>query len=266
MKLIAASAGSGTAAAAATNATTATRRDKLRLGDVLLAQRLISEEQLAQALDLQNTSGRKLGRVLIERGALTEEALAHALARQLRAPVVNLNSYPLKGELVRQLGEAAARRHRAIVLDDRGDHLLVAFSDPLDLTAHDDVARLLKRSIQVAVVPESQLTPAFDRHYRRTDEISGLAKALEKDIGDAVDFGALQESVGQEGAPVVRLLQSVFEDAMMIGASDVHLEPQENELLIRSRIDGVLQTQTQADKRIAGALTQRLKQIGRAHV
>ncbi|NKI92755.1 GspE/PulE family protein [Rhizobacter sp. SG703] len=259
MKLIAASAGSGTAAAAATNATTATRRDKLRLGDVLLAQRLISEEQLAQALDLQNTSGRKLGRVLIERGALTEEALAHALARQLRAPVVNLNSYPLKGELVRQLGEAAARRHRAIVLDDRGDHLLVAFSDPLDLTAHDDVARLLKRSIQVAVVPESQLTPAFDRHYRRTDEISGLAKALEKDIGDAVDFGALQESVGQEGAPVVRLLQSVFEDAMMIGASDVHLEPQENELLIRSRIDGVLQTQTQADKRIAGALTQRLK-------
>jgi len=256
MKLIAASAGSGTAAAAAT---AATRRDKLRLGDVLLAQRLISEEQLAQALDLQNTSGRKLGRVLVERGALTEEALAHALARQLRAPVVNLNSYPLKGELVRQLGEAAARRHRAIVLDDRGDHLLVAFSDPLDLTAHDDVARLLKRSIQVAVVSESQLTPAFDRHYRRTDEISGLAKALEKDIGDAVDFGALQESVGQEGAPVVRLLQSVFEDAMMIGASDVHLEPQENELLIRSRIDGVLQTQTQADKRIAGALTQRLK-------
>jgi MSHA biogenesis protein MshE len=257
MKLMAASAGSGTAAAAA--GATTPRRDKLRLGDVLLAQRLISEEQLTQALELQNTSGRKLGRVLIERGALTEEALAHALARQLRAPVVNLNSYPLKGELVRQLGEAAARRHRAIVLDDRGDHLLVAFSDPLDLVAHDDVARLLKRSIQVAVVPESQLTPAFDRHYRRTDEISGLAKALEKDLGDAVDFGALQESVGQEGAPVVRLLQSVFEDAMMIGASDVHLEPQENELLIRSRIDGVLQTQTQADKRIAGALTQRLK-------
>jgi MSHA biogenesis protein MshE len=258
MKLIAASAGSGTAAAAATAATT-TRRDKLRLGDVLLAQRLISEEQLAQALELQSTSGRKLGRVLIERAALTEEALAHALGRQLRAPVVNLNSYPLKGELVRQLGEAAARRHRAIVLEDRGDHLLVAFSDPLDLVAHDDVARLLKRSIQVAVVPESQLTPAFDRHYRRTDEISGLAKALEKDLGDAVDFGALQESVGQEGAPVVRLLQSVFEDAMMIGASDVHLEPQESELLIRNRVDGVLQTQTQADKRIAGALTQRLK-------
>lgn len=239
--------------------TAAARREKLRLGDVLLAQRLISEEQLAQALELQRASGRKLGRVLIERGALTEEALAHALARQLRVPVVNLNIFPLKGEVVRLLGEAAARRHRAIVLEDRGEHLLVAFADPLDLVAHDDISRLLKRSIQSAVAPESQLTPAFDRHYRRTEEITGLAKALEKDIGDAVDFGTLQAAVGQEGAPVVRLLESVFEDAMQIGASDVHIEPQEHELLIRSRIDGVLQTQTQADKRIAAALAQRLK-------
>jgi MSHA biogenesis protein MshE len=116
----------------------------------------------------------------------------------------------LKGEVVRLLGEAAARRHRAIVLEDRGEHLLVAFADPLDLTAHDDISRLLKRSIQSAVAPESQLTPAFDRHYRRTEEITGLAKALEKDIGDAVDFGTLQATVGQEGAPVVRLLESVF--------------------------------------------------------
>ncbi|MFX6330959.1 hypothetical protein ABTF76_22140, partial [Acinetobacter baumannii] len=81
---------------------------------------------------------------------------------------------------------------------------------------------------------------------RRSDEISGLAKALEKDLGDAVDFGTLQASVGQEGAPVVRLLQSVVEDATRAGASDVHIEPQEGELLIRNRVDGLLQTLTQA--------------------
>jgi len=244
--------GAGSAAAAG-------RQDRMRLGDVLLAQRLVSEEQLKQALEQQAASGRKLGRVLVERGVLNEESLAHALARQLRAPVVNLNRFPLKSEQVRLLGEAAARRHRAMVLEDRGDHVLVAFADPLDLVAYDDISRLLKRSIQVAVVPESQLAPAFDRHYRRTEEITGLAKALEKDIGDALDFGTLQASVGQEDAPVMRLLQSVFEDAMQIGASDVHLEPQEHELLIRSRVDGVLHTQTQADKRIAAALAQRLK-------
>ncbi|MDP1534761.1 MAG: GspE/PulE family protein, partial [Rubrivivax sp.] len=232
---------------------------RIRLGDVLVQQNLVSAEQLDKALQLQRGTGKKLGRMLIDAGLITEEALAHGLARQLRVPVVNLKSFPLKSETVRLLAESPARRHRAVVLEDKGEHLLVGFADPLDLAAYDDVTRLLKRQVRIAVVPESQLLPVFDRHYRRTEEISGLAKALEEDIGDAVDFGVLQASVGQEGAPVVRLLQSVFEDAMQVGASDVHLEPQEGGLLIRSRIDGVLQTQTQADKRIAAALAQRLK-------
>jgi MSHA biogenesis protein MshE len=103
------------------------------------------------------------------------------------------------------------------------------------------------------------LALAFDRLYRRTEEISGLARALEKDLGDAVDFGELTATAGIEGAPVVRLLQSLFEDAIQVGASDVHIEPQEAGLQIRVRVDGVLQTQTLADKRIAGALAQRLK-------
>ncbi|MDC8784458.1 GspE/PulE family protein [Roseateles koreensis] len=232
---------------------------KMRLGDVLVQQQLISEQQLQQALELQRATGKKLGRLLIDAGLITEEALAHVLARQLRIPFVNLKTFPLKTELVRLLSETPARRFRAIVLEDRGEALLVAMADPLDLFAYDELSRVLKRRISMAVVAESQLPAAFDRHYRRSEEISGLAKALEKDIGDAVDFGALQASVGQEGAPVVRLLQSVFEDASQAGASDVHIEPQEGELLIRTRIDGVLQTQTQADKRIAAALSQRLK-------
>ena len=235
------------------------RRDKLRLGDVLVQQKLISAEQLEALLLEQRKSGRRLGRVMIDAGLITEETLAHALARQLRVAMVNLKSFPLKSETVRLLGESPARRHRAIVLEDKGEQLLVGFADPLDLVAYDELTRLLKRPVRVAVVAETQLAAALDRHYRRTEEISGLAKALEQDIGDAVDFGALQASVGQEGAPVVRLLQSVFEDAMQVGASDVHIEPQENGLVIRSRVDGVLQTQTQADKRIAAALSQRLK-------
>ena len=247
------------AAAAAPDAVAAPRREKLRLGDVLVQQNLVTAEQLAHALAQQRGTGKRLGRLLIEAGIVTEEAVAHGLARQLRAPVVNLKSFPLKSETVRLLPESPARRHRVLVLEDKGEHLLVGFVDPLDLVAFDELTRLLKRPIRVAVVPESQLPAVLDRHYRRTEEISGLAKALEKDVGDAVDFGTLEASVGQEGAPVVRLLQSVFEDAVQVGASDVHLEPQEAGLLIRSRVDGVLQTQTQADKRIAAALSQRLK-------
>lgn len=234
-------------------------RPKLRLGDVLVEQQLISAEQLGQALELQRATGKKLGRILIEANLITEEALAHVLARQLRAPFVNLKTFPLKTDLVRLLPETPARRFRALVLEERGDTLLVAMADPLDLFGFDELAKILKRRLAMAVVADSQLAAVFDKHYRRSDEISGLAKALEKDIGDAVDFGALQASVGQEGAPVVRLLQSVFEDATRAGASDVHIEPQEGELLIRNRVDGLMQTLTQADKRIAPALAQRLK-------
>ncbi|HEV6968585.1 GspE/PulE family protein [Roseateles sp.] len=244
---------------AETTDTAAAPRPKLRLGDVLVEQQLISAEQLGQALELQRATGKKLGRILIEANLITEEALAHVLARQLRVPFVNLKTFPLKTELVRLLPETPARRFRAVVLEERGDTLLVAMADPLDLFGFDELAKILKRRLAMAVVADSQLPAVFDKHYRRSDEISGLAKALEKDIGDAVDFGTLQASVGQEGAPVVRLLQSVFEDATRAGASDVHIEPQEGELLIRNRVDGLLQTLTQADKRIAPALAQRLK-------
>ncbi len=235
------------------------RPQKLRLGDVLVQQKLVTQEQLQSALEQQRGTGRRLGRLLMEAGVVTEEAVVHGLARQLRVPAVNLKSFPLKNDTVRLLSESPARRHRAIVLEDKGEHLLVGFADPLDLAAYDELTRLLKRPVRMAVIAESQLSAALDRHYRRTEEISGLARALEQDVADTVDFGALEASVGQEGAPVVRLLQSVFEDALQVGASDVHLEPQESGLLIRSRIDGVLQTQTSADKRIAAALAQRLK-------
>ena len=235
------------------------RPEKLRLGDVLVQQRLISQEQLQQTLELQRQTGKKMGRLLIETGLITEELLANGLARQLRIPFVNLKTFPFRADVVKLLPEAAARRFRALVLEDKGDLLLVAVADPLDLFAFDELTRILKRNIAIAAVPESQLALAFDRLYRRTEEISGLARALEKDLGDAVDFGELTASVGTEGAPVVRLLQSLFEDAMQVGASDVHIEPQESSLQIRVRVDGVLQTQTQADKRIGAALAQRLK-------
>jgi len=235
------------------------RPEKLRLGDVLVQQRLISQEQLQQTLELQRQTGKKVGRLLIETGIITEELLANGLARQLRIPFVNLKTFPFRADVVRLLPESAARRFRALVLEDKGDTLLVALADPLDLFAFDELTRLLKRPITIAAVPETQLALAFDRLYRRTEEISGLALALEKDLGDVVDFGELTATVGTEGAPVVRLLQSLFEDAIQVGASDVHIEPQEAGLQIRVRVDGVLQIQTMADKRIGSALAQRLK-------
>lgn len=236
------------------------RPEKIRLGDLLILQKLISQDQLKFALDQQKRNGRKLGRVLIDNSFVTEEQIAEALASQLQAPYINLKYFNINPELVRLLPENQARRFRAIVMELRDNVLLVGMSDPTDLFAFDEIARIVKRDIDVAVVTESQLTEVINRGYRRTDEISGLARELSEELGDAyIDFGKLTDNVGTEEAPVVKLLQSVFDDATQIRASDIHIEPQETKLIIRFRIDGVLHLQTEADNKIAPALVLRLK-------
>jgi MSHA biogenesis protein MshE len=236
------------------------RPEKIRLGDLLIAQKIISQAQLGLALENQKKSGRRLGRVLIEQGFANEEQICEAISRQLNIPYVNLKFYNFNDQVVRRLPEAQARRFRAVVLEDRPTSCLIGMADPTDLFAFDEITRLLKRDIEVAVVSEAMLLQNIDRIYRRTDQISGLAKELERDLGDSyIDFGALGAGVGAEEAPVVKLLQSVFEDAVQVNASDVHIEPLENRLQIRFRIDGALMPQTQSDLKIAPALALRLK-------
>ncbi len=236
------------------------RPEKFRIGDLLIQAKLISHEQLAVALDLQKKSGRKLGKLLIENGYVTEQQICEGISRQFNIPFINLKSFNLVPEVARRLPEVQARRYRSLVLEDRGRSYLVGMSDPSDLFAYDELARVLKRDIEIAVLSESQLLQTIDRVYRRTEEISGLAREVEQDIGDSyIDIGMLSVGVGVEDAPVVRLLQSIFEDAAQIRASDIHIEPQERRLSIRFRIDGVLTQQAESDAKVGPALIQRLK-------
>src|SRR5690348_3339753 len=236
------------------------RPEKIRLGDTLIAQKIISQEQLKLALEQQKKSGRRLGRILIEQGFANDEQICEAISRQLNIPYVNLKHQNVNPELVRRLPETQARRFRAIVLEERSGTYLVGMADPTDLFAYDELARLLKRDIEAAVVGEALLLQTIDRVYRRTDQISGLARELERDVGEGyIDFGGLGSGVGAEDAPVVKLLQSIFEDAVQVNASDVHIEPQEKRLQIRFRIDGALMPQTETDAKIAPALALRLK-------
>ena len=236
------------------------RPEKVRLGDLLVQQKLISLEQLQFVLEQQKRSGRKLGRVLVDNGFITEDQISEALAKQLNIPYINLKYYNPNLEVVRSLPENQARRFRALALEERNGAILVGMTDPTDLFAFDEIARILKRDIDVAVVTEGQLLETIDRVYRRTDEISGLAREVSEDLGEGyIDFGALSDTVGTEEAPVVKLLQTMFEDAVQIGASDVHIEPQETRMQIRFRIDGALHLQTEADSKIAGSIALRLK-------
>ena len=236
------------------------RPEKIRLGEVLIQQKLLSEEQLNQALADQKRTGRKLGRVFVENGFVTEEQISGALARQLDIPYINLKFYNISDQLVRLLPETAARRFRALVLEDRANTVLVGVSDPTDLFAYDEIARLLKKGVELAVVNETEVLHTIDRIYRRTGEISDFAREVEADVAETfVDFGAMTANTGLEEAPVVKLLQSVFDDAAQVRASDIHIEPQDGRLQIRFRIDGVLHLQTEADLRVATPLALRLK-------
>jgi len=238
------------------------RPQKFRLGDLLVQDKLITNEQLDQALGEQSSCGRKLGQVLIDHNWLTEAQIAKAVARQLRAPYIDLAHFPLRPELAQLLPEVHARRMRAVVLDDPPSGLMVGMADPTDIYSFDEIGRLLKRSVDLAVITETHLQAALDRVYHSTEEIEGLARELTTELAGAeTDLGDLlgMTTTSNEDAPVVRLLYSVFEQALRLRASDIHIEPQEKQLRIRFRIDGVLHVQTEADAKISGAVALRLK-------
>ena len=236
-------------------------RQKIRLGDLLVEQKVISAADLDIALAAQKKSGRRLGRIIVESGLAGENDIAQALARQLNLSFIDLRKFSPEPSVLQLLPETQARRFRAIPLARRDGSVFVGMADPTDLSAYDEIARLIHESIQLAVVAEGDLLAAIDRIYRRTDDIHGLTEELARDMGEneasIIGLEALGE--GQTDAPVVRLLQTLFEDALQVGASDVHIEPQEKHLAIRFRIDGVLHAQTQADLKIAPALALRLK-------
>jgi len=239
------------------------RPEKVRIGEILVKQNLLTDQQIDLALEQQKKTGRKLGRVLVESGLVNEEVLTRALGRQLNVPFVSLKTFDFKLDVVQKLPEVQARRLRALVLEDLGATYRVGMADPTDLFAYDALGRLLKREIDLCVITEGDFFAAVDRLYRRTGEITGLAKELTAELGELpVEFGEiLGVSTGQEDAPVVKLLQTVFEEAIKVRASDIHFEPQDKLLRIRFRIDGVLHLQTEADMKIAGAVALRLKLI-----
>jgi len=144
-----------------------TRSKKFRLGDLLLQQGLIKEDQLALALEQQQRVKLRLGRILVNNAFVTEENISEALAKQLGIPFIDLKNFHLKLGLVRLLSESQARRLQAIVLEEQNNLILVGMADPTDLTGADEIARIVKSGIDVAVVTEGQLLESIERGYSR---------------------------------------------------------------------------------------------------
>lgn len=235
-------------------------RKKIRIGDLLVQNGIISDTQLQSGLEKQKQSGMRLGRALVELGFVEENKFLDFLAQQLDIAFVDLKQFNFDAALVQRLPEIHARRYRSIVLSENRGLLTVGMVDPMDLFAYDELSRILQQDIEVAIVRESELLSTLDLVYRRTEEIASFAEELEEEITEG-QFDLAQMTIADQDtdAPVVKLLKSIFEDAVQIRASDIHIEPDETVLRIRQRVDGVLQEQVMKEKRISSALVLRLK-------
>ncbi len=240
----------------------ATPKLRMRLGDLLVSEDIITDSQLETALQVQQERGRKLGQTLVDQGLLEERQLQGFLSQQLNIPFLDIAERRIDPDMAALLPEVMARRHRALVLVCDHDSALVGVSDPADLKALDALeTALAPRQLKLAVVMEQQLLGAFDMLYRRTREIASYASLLEEEhqASEDFDFGALALEEGEGAATVARLLQSLFEDAVQMRASDIHIEPEQQLLRLRQRVDGELQETVLNESRVAAALVLRLK-------
>ncbi len=233
---------------------------KIRLGELLQTQGIVTEQDLEDAYQTQSQTGEKLGHIFIEKGLIKEQQLYEILARQLGLSFIDLNKFEIDKDAASLLSETQARQYKALAIGVKDDKLLIALADPLDVYALDELKKILSRPLEQVVVSESLLLARLEELYRHSGEITHFAEELsgEVEAGSNLEsiFGA---DLDDEDAPVVRLLLSLFKDAVLSDASDIHIEPGEKSLRIRFRVDGILQENVLDDVRIARPLVQRLK-------
>ncbi|MGB9661558.1 MAG: GspE/PulE family protein [Moorellaceae bacterium] len=241
---------------------------KRRLGDLLVQAGMLTPEQLEQALREQKRTGERLGKVLIRMGYVTEKDILEVLEFQLGIPKVVLQDYNLDPEVVKLVPEALARRHLAIPVRRDGNRLLVALADPLNLTALDDLRLATGLEIMPAIASEREIEEALARFRQGAGTPQALAEVEE--IAAAAGVAPPREAfeldgvtgAGVDNAPAVRLVNRIILQAVQSRASDIHIEPQERDIRVRFRVDGLLREVLHLPSGILNTLVSRIKIMG----
>jgi type IV pilus assembly protein PilB len=239
------------------------------IGELLLKEKRISAEQLQQALNRQKANGGKLGQNLVQMGLVKDEEITALLSKQYGVPSINLRQFEIDQTVIKLISAETADRYQVVPLSRTGGTLTIAMTDPTDAVALDHIRAATGYDVEPVVASEGAVTEAIRRYYPTvptTFEIAGdgpgqLHAALDGD-GEAAE---LRETTGEaparpgEDAPGVGLVNAVLKSAMQKGASDIHIEPHEQELRVRYRIDGILHTITPLPMKFRDALTSRVK-------
>jgi type IV pilus assembly protein PilB len=240
---------------------------KRRLGDLLVAEGLITTEQLTQALG-QQKGAEKLGSILVRLSFITEEQLIGFLSRQYRIPSITLSQLEIDADTLRLVPLNIAQKYEVLPVKRLGNSLTLAMADPTNVFALDDIAFMTNLQILPVVASQASIQQAIERFYQEKpneDVMAELANAPELEVLEGsederpskVDVFDLTQSA--EEAPVVKLVNMVLADAIAKGASDIHWEPYEKVFRIRFRIDGVLHEMLAPPKRLESAILSRIK-------
>lgn len=208
-----------------------------RLGDILISRKEITQEQLNESVAQQELSNNKLGEILIQKGYVTELSLVKALSQQAGIEVINLNDYAINIEATKRISEKLARRTNSIPIDIVDNKLLVAMADPLNIFDMEDIELESNMKLEVVFALNSQIIEAIDKYMiSRNTELA--AKEIILITTDEVSLTSTSEDDYVNNSPVVKLINSLIKQAIKNDASDIHIEPFENKIRIRFRIDG----------------------------
>ncbi|MDP9406282.1 MAG: type II secretion system ATPase GspE [Actinomycetota bacterium] len=229
-----------------------------QLADVLLDRGLISPGDLARAQSEQQRSGKSLGRVLIELGLFREADLVAALANHLGLDFVDLSDAPVDAAAAALVPEALARRYCVLpIATQPSGALVVAMSDPANVVALDDIRSVTGRELRPVVATRADILAAIDRYARMGQSVEEVADELGGVDDEVADLSELKEIV--DDAPIVRFVNSLINQAVQDRASDIHIEPQEHQVRVRYRVDGVLHEITSQSRKILAGVVSRLK-------
>lgn len=239
-------------------------QQRKRLGDILVEAGLITAEQLQDALAKQKTMGKRLGKVLVETGLTNEDSIATTLASQMNIPYLNLNETTVPPEVLTTIPEGIVRSHNLLPVRLNGNRLQISMADPLDVFIIDEINYQTGYELEIAISPESQVEAAIRHYYGTSDSLQNAVDniaaersaevTLDESFFTTFDIGGEEQSV-----PIINLVNTIIQQAINDRASDIHIEPDEEIIRVRYRIDGILNELMKAPKTIQSELLSRLK-------
>src|SRR5258708_7527797 len=240
-----------------------------RLGDLLVKEKIITQEQLQQATKNQKENNSRLGAALVKLGFLTEEDFTNFLSRQYGVPAIKLSYFEMDPAVVKLIPFETAKRYQILPLSRVGASLTIAMVDPTNVFAMDDIKFMTGFNIEPVVASESSIQLGIEKAYGTTTKEEDLETVMQSisDMNESdvelqseeqqMELAELEKAADE--APVVKLVNLVLTDAVKRGASDIHIEPYEKEFRVRFRIDGVLQAIMSPPMKLKDAITSRLK-------